>query len=83
MYFDNDESFNKKKVKEKKEKKEKKKKKNDKNEDIQKRMNKIEDIINITYLKQYIDLLFYMCEIGISFSFRKLVKLSNVINIQL
>ena len=74
----NDESFNKKKVKGKKEKKEKKKKKSDKNEDMQKRMNKIEDIINITYLKQYIDLLFYMCEIGISFSFRKLVKLSNL-----
>ena len=71
----NNESFNKKRVKGKKEKK---KKKSEKKEDIKKRINQIEDIININYLKQYIDLLFYMCEIGISFSFRKLVKLSNL-----
>ena len=71
----NNESFNKKRVRGKKEKK---KKKSEKNEDMKKRINQIEDIININYLKQYIDLLFYMCEIGISFSFRKLVKLSNL-----
>ena len=38
----------------------------------------IEDIININYIQQYIDILFYMSEIGISFSFRKLVKISNL-----
>ena len=38
----------------------------------------IEDIININYIRKYIDLLFYMSEIGISFSFRKLVKISNL-----
>ena len=41
-------------------------------------MSKIEDVININYIQQFIDLLFYMCDIGISFSFRKLVKLSNL-----
>ena len=38
----------------------------------------IEDIINLNYIQQYINLLFYMSEIGISFSFRKLVKISNL-----
>ena len=38
----------------------------------------IEDIININYIQQYIDILFYMSEIGISYSFRKLVKISNL-----
>ena len=65
-----------KKVKGKKEKK--KKKKEEKKEEPEQRLKKIEDIININYLQQYIDLLFYMCDIGISFSFRKLVKLSNL-----
>ena len=74
---DSDGESNKK--KKKKGKKEKKKKKSvDKNVEINKRINKVEDIININYLQQYIDLLFYMCDIGISFSFRKLVKLSNI-----
>ena len=66
----------KKKIKGKKEKK--KKKEIEKNEEINKKIMKIEDIININYLQQYIDLLFYMCDIGISLSFRKLVKISNL-----
>ena len=65
--------------KKKKGKKEKKKKKDeDKSEEINKKIKKIEDILNINYLQQYIDLLFYMCDIGISLSFRKLVKISNL-----
>ena len=66
----------KKKIKGKKEKK--KKKEIEKNEEINEKIMKIEDIININYLQQYIDLLFYMCDIGISLSFRKLVKISNL-----
>ena len=69
------ESSNKKRIKGKKEKK---KKKEDKKEDASNKVNKIEDIININYLQQYIDLIFYICDIGISLSFRKLVKLSNL-----
>ena len=42
------------------------------------KISNIEDIINITYIQKYIDLLFYMSELGISFSFRKLVKISNI-----
>ena len=71
-----EESSNKKKRKGKKEKENKKT--IDKKEEINKRMSKIEDVININYIQQFIDLLFYMCDIGISFSFRKLVKLSNL-----
>ena len=66
----------KKKIKGKKEKK--KKKEIEKSEEINEKIMKIEDIININYLQQYIDLLFYMCDIGISLSFRKLVKISNL-----
>ena len=69
------ESSNKKRIKGKKEKK---KKKEEKKEDSSNKINKIEDIININYLQQYIDLIFYICDIGISLSFRKLVKLSNL-----
>ena len=69
------ESSNKKRIKGKKEKK---KKKEEKKEDASNKINKIEDIININYLQQYIDLIFYICDIGISLSFRKLVKLSNL-----
>ena len=69
------ESSNKKRIKGKKEKK---KKKEEKKEDVSNKVNKIEDIININYLQQYIDLIFYICDIGISLSFRKLVKLSNL-----
>ena len=69
------ESSNKKRIKGKKEKK---KKKEEKKEDDSNKINKIEDIININYLQQYIDLIFYICDIGISLSFRKLVKLSNL-----
>ena len=71
-----EELSNKKKIKGKKEKK--KKKEIEKDEEINKKIMKIEDIININYLQQYIDLLFYMCDIGISLSFRKLVKISNL-----
>ena len=42
------------------------------------KISNIEDIININFIQKYIDLLFYMSEIGISFSFRKLVKISNI-----
>ena len=66
----------KKKVKGKKEKKKKKDK--EKSKEINQQIMKVEDILNINYLQQYIDLLFYMCDIGISFSFRKLVKISNL-----
>ena len=63
----------------KKRKKEKKKKKSiEKEEETNKKINKIEDIISINYIQKYIDLFFYMCDIGISFSFRKLVKISNL-----
>ena len=71
------ESSNKKRIKGKKEKK-KKKKEEETSEEINNRINKIEDIININYLQQYIDLIFYLCDIGIPLSFRKLVKVSNL-----
>ena len=56
----------------------KKKKKEETSEEVNNRINKIEDIININYLQQYIDLIFYLCDIGIPLSFRKLVKVSNL-----
>ena len=68
----------------------KKKYKNDVNEKVEEKkessikmkknlkISNIEDIINLNYIQQYINLLFYMNEIGISFSFRKLVKISNL-----
>ena len=59
-------------------KKEKKNKKEEKEKQTTEKIIKIEEIININYLQQYIDLLFYMCDMGISFSFRKLVKISNL-----
>ena len=76
-----------KKIKNKKIKNDKSKSKNKKSEEkvISSKKNKkqiqisnIEDIINLNYIQQYINLLFYMSEIGISFSFRKLVKISNL-----
>ena len=58
------------------EKKEKEKEDKKKQKDIQ--ISNIEDIVNFNFVQRYIDLLFYMSEIGISFSFRKLVKISNI-----
>ena len=42
------------------------------------KISNIEDIININYIERYIDLLFYMSEISIAFSFRKIIKISNL-----
>ena len=51
----------------------------EKKSEMIKQKNLILDLININYIQNYIDLLFYMSEIGICFSFRKLVKISNII----
>ena len=71
------------KIKNKKIKKNKNKEKEKEIKESQKKekniqISNIEDIININFIQKYIDLLFYMSEIGISFSFRKLVKISNL-----
>ena len=73
-----DDEFIKKEKRKVKGKKEKKNKKEEKEKQTTEKIIKIEEIININYLQQYIDLLFYMCDMGISFSFRKLVKISNL-----
>jgi len=74
-----------KKIKIKKNKKNKNKdKNNEEKEKESKKMKKdlkisnLEDIININYIERYIDLLFYMSEISIAFSFRKIIKISNL-----
>ena len=73
---------NDKKIKIKKNKKNKNKdKNNEEKEKESKKMKKdlkisnIEDIINLNYIERYIDLLFYMSEISIAFSFRKIIKI--------
>ena len=78
---------NDKKIKIKKNKKNKNKDKNNEEKEKEKESKKmkkdlkisnIEDIINLNYIERYIDLLFYMSEISIAFSFRKIIKISNL-----